>query len=111
LGNPLVHEQSLTGGPGGIWVDTELVELLEKVWAAGLKTSLSCQGQTEPHPLHGSMPAYIVFADEQEAWKFLDGCDRSGATVILVKRGPELRAEWMPAETEQIAKGWKGPEK
>lgn len=106
LGNPLLHEQSLMNAPGGAWVDSGLVELIDLLWAAGVKTRLSCQGEEEPHPVHGRIPAYIEFATDPDAWRFLDGCD-SGLTVILVGRHGHLRAEWRPQDTEKITKLWR----
>jgi hypothetical protein len=106
LGNPLLHEQTLTIWPNGIWVDTELAELLTLLWDQGLKTRLSCQGEDEPHPVHGRIPAYIVFADEDSAQRFLDGSD-VGPTIVVVNRCGEFRAEWLPQDTQAITQAWK----
>jgi hypothetical protein len=106
LGNPLLHEQTLVGWPSGIWVDTKLAELLKMLWARGLKTRLSCQGEDEPHPVHGWIPAYIVFADEDSAQRFLDGSD-VGPTLVVVNRCGEFRVEWLPQDTQAITQAWK----
>lgn len=61
------HEQAQTSRAA---VDTELAELLECLWAAGIETQFSCQGG-DYRGNGDPQPAYIMFASVDDAMRFL----------------------------------------
>ena len=70
-----VHRQVETST--GVWVDEGIAALLEALWAEGLPTEFSCQGQEK---------GYICFVHEADAVRFVSatphaGLQRSGRFV------------------------------
>lgn len=77
----------------GIDVDVGLLELLEALWANGMRTQFSCQGG-------GAYPAHVCFSSVADAHRFADG--RFDVTVGTGRAW----VDFPPAAIDELAAYW-----